>query len=157
MRLWTLHPQYLDAQGLVALWREALLAQAVLSGQTRGYHNHPQLLRFKQQPDPVASLASYLQAVHAESVVRGYRFDASKISTSAKLGAIPSIAASSGQIAYEWQHLLTKLQQRSHQIFRHVQNTDPVVLHPMFHAEPGPVATWEKVSSSAFTSQTRAG
>ena len=27
MRLWTLHPKYLDAAGLVALWREALLAQ----------------------------------------------------------------------------------------------------------------------------------
>jgi carboxyl-terminal processing protease len=29
MRLWSLHPKYLDAQGLVALWREALLAKAV--------------------------------------------------------------------------------------------------------------------------------
>jgi len=25
MRLWTLHPKYLDARGLVALWREGLL------------------------------------------------------------------------------------------------------------------------------------
>ncbi|HEU5178767.1 MAG TPA: pyrimidine dimer DNA glycosylase/endonuclease V, partial [Burkholderiales bacterium] len=32
MRLWSLHPKYLDARGLVALWREALLAQAVLRG-----------------------------------------------------------------------------------------------------------------------------
>ena len=147
MRLWTLHPQYLDAQGLVALWREALLAQAVLSGQTRGYHNHPQLLRFKQQPDPVASLASYLQAVHAESVVRGYRFDASKISTSAKLDAIPSIAASSGQIAYEWQHLMHKLALRSPKT--HAQWAciafEKIALHPMFHSVPGPVADWEKV------------
>jgi hypothetical protein len=36
MRLWTLHPKYLDARGLVALWREALLAQKVLRGATRG-------------------------------------------------------------------------------------------------------------------------
>jgi hypothetical protein len=43
MRLWSLHPQYLDPQGLVALWREALLAQAVLRGKTRGYKHHPQL------------------------------------------------------------------------------------------------------------------
>ncbi|WP_338140756.1 pyrimidine dimer DNA glycosylase/endonuclease V [Candidatus Nitrotoga sp. 1052] len=28
MRLWTLHPCYLDSRGLVALWREALLAQS---------------------------------------------------------------------------------------------------------------------------------
>jgi hypothetical protein len=32
MRLWTLHPQYLDPRGLVALWRVALLAQQVLLG-----------------------------------------------------------------------------------------------------------------------------
>ena len=36
MRLWSLHPRYLDAKGLVALWREGLLAQAVLKGQTKG-------------------------------------------------------------------------------------------------------------------------
>jgi len=30
MRLWTIHPKYLDRQGLLALWREALLAQKVL-------------------------------------------------------------------------------------------------------------------------------
>ncbi len=34
MRLWTLHPKYLDPRGLVALWREALFAQAVLRGWT---------------------------------------------------------------------------------------------------------------------------
>jgi hypothetical protein len=33
MRLWSLHPEYLDANGLVALWREALLAQAFLQGK----------------------------------------------------------------------------------------------------------------------------
>lgn len=31
-----MHPRYLDAKGLVALWREALLVQAVLRGETRG-------------------------------------------------------------------------------------------------------------------------
>src|SRR5690606_6899395 len=42
MRLWSLHPRYLDRQGLLALWREALLARAVLRGETRGYTLHPQ-------------------------------------------------------------------------------------------------------------------
>lgn len=35
MRLWTLHPKYLDTKGLVALWREALLAQKVLQGKQK--------------------------------------------------------------------------------------------------------------------------
>jgi hypothetical protein len=43
MRLWSVHPKYLDARGLVALWREGLLAQAVLRGRTSGYVRHPQL------------------------------------------------------------------------------------------------------------------
>jgi hypothetical protein len=63
MRLWSLHPKYLDAKGLVALWREALLAQAVLRGNTRGYQNHPQLLRFRQQSSPLSAIASYLVSV----------------------------------------------------------------------------------------------
>ena len=80
MRLWSLHPQYLDAKGLVALWREALLAQAVLGGKTAGYRHHPQLHRFRAQPSPLYAMAAYLRAVHAEAATRGYRFDAGKIS-----------------------------------------------------------------------------
>ena len=79
MRLWTLHPCYLDPRGLVALWREALLAQAVIAGKTRGYTRHPQLLRFLESPSPAAAIATYLRAVHAEAVERGYTFDAAKI------------------------------------------------------------------------------
>jgi len=47
VRIWSLHPKYLDRQGLTACWREALLAQAVLNGATRGYTRHPQLVRFR--------------------------------------------------------------------------------------------------------------
>ena len=72
MRLWTVHPSYLDARGLVALWREALLAQKVLLGKTKGYKAHPQLARFREAGDPVAVIASYLAAVHQEAAARGY-------------------------------------------------------------------------------------
>ena len=63
MRIWSLHPQYLDARGLVALWREALLAQSVLRGATRGYRQHPQLVRFRRRPSPTGAIAEYLRAV----------------------------------------------------------------------------------------------
>jgi hypothetical protein len=55
MRIWSLHPTLLDTKGLVALWREALLAKHVLSGSTIGYQNHPQLKRFKSSPNPHAA------------------------------------------------------------------------------------------------------
>src|SRR6476620_11751642 len=106
MRLWTVHPRHLDAAGLVALWREALLAQAVLLGKTKGYTRHPQLERFRQQNDPVALVAGYLRAVQREASARGYGFTATKI-----VGAQTQhrLAVTRGQLAYEWEHLMSKL------------------------------------------------
>ncbi|MFI5209112.1 MAG: pyrimidine dimer DNA glycosylase/endonuclease V, partial [Gemmatimonadales bacterium] len=72
MRLWSLHPRYLDAKGLVALWREGLLAKAVLQGKTRGYRHHPQLERWMRAVDPVASMNAYLVEVWREADRRGY-------------------------------------------------------------------------------------
>jgi hypothetical protein len=79
MRLWTLHPRYLDPKGLVAAWREALLAQKVLAGATRGYRNHPQLLRFRAAADPPAAIAAFLHGLATEAGRRGYKFDTKKI------------------------------------------------------------------------------
>jgi hypothetical protein len=106
MRLWTLHPKYLDARGLVALWREALLAQKVLCGTTRGYKHHPQLRRFSRLANPPAALANYLAGVHEEAVQRGYKFDASKIGTRQFRGKLKETR---GQLLYEWRHLKRKL------------------------------------------------
>ena len=110
MRLWSVHPRYLDPQGLVALWREALLARAVLRGRTRGYLHHPQLDRFRLQRRPRAAISMYLRAVHAEAVERGYSFDSAKVGTARTSARIP---VTEGQIAFEWEHLLRKLSLRS--------------------------------------------
>jgi hypothetical protein len=141
MRLWTLHPKYLDPKGLVALWREALLAQKVLAGGTTGYRNHPQLERFRGHPDPPAMIASYLRGVRAEALVRGYRFDASKIINQRSCGAVDE---TEGQLLFEWQHLLAKLAVRSperHPELIPVRVPDP---HPLFTIIPGPKRAWEK-------------
>ena len=53
MRLWSVRPSLLDRAALVACWREALLAQQVLAGLTRGYTRHPQLERFRDAADPI--------------------------------------------------------------------------------------------------------
>jgi hypothetical protein len=83
MRLWTLHPQYLDAKGLVAVWREALLAQHVLSGATTGYRRHPQLQRFKQAPDPAGTIAAFLIRAD-QDLSRAIQLPATRIATPAK-------------------------------------------------------------------------
>src|SRR5436189_4417164 len=80
MRLWTLHPRYLDSKGLVAAWREALLAQKVLQGGTRGYTCHPQLSRFRSHQQPVPAIAAFLAGIAEEAQRRGYHFKLYKIS-----------------------------------------------------------------------------
>jgi hypothetical protein len=146
MRLWTLHPSYLDRQGLVALWREALLAQTVLHGATKGYRNHPQLLRFKQHPDPLHAIAAYLLPVLQEARQRGYAFDAAKILCPPAVG---TIAATDAQLMYEWRHLLTKLLGRSPLLFDRLCSIASPEPHPFFHIVAGAIEPWEKLPLSA--------
>lgn len=141
MRLWTLHPQYLDAKGLVALWREALLAQAVLAGLTRGYTRHPQLIRFRQAVSPAECIASYLSGVHAEAARRGYHFDERKIPFFHSLEPIPSTR---GQLDYEWARLAEKLRHRSPSWFACIKKGVRPLPHPLFRVVPGPAEDWEK-------------
>ena len=106
MRLWSLHPRHLDPQGLVALWREGLLARAVLHEETRGYRNHPQLDRFKAHTQPKRAIDAYLVVVQDEATARGYRFDRSKLG---RIHRVASIAVERGQLEHERAHLLGKL------------------------------------------------
>ena len=140
MRLWSLHPRYLDRQGLLALWREGLLARKVLAGLTRGYRDHPQLLRFREVPDPVAALERYLSAVTVEAEERGYRFDANKIE---RLPPAPVMHVTAGQLAYEWAHLRRKLSVRSPD--RLPQFDKAPLAHPCLEPQPGPIADWERL------------
>jgi hypothetical protein len=143
MRIWTLHPKYLDSRGLVALWREALLAQAVLKGLTAGYTHHPQLIRFRNTSSPIESIASYLRSVFTESCRRGYCFDATKI---ASTGNAETIAVARGQLDYEWDHLKRKLFDRAPSWLERIQSISHPVPHPLFRIVSGPVAEWEVIS-----------
>jgi hypothetical protein len=142
MRLWTLHPRYLDAKGLVAAWREALLAQKVLSGATRGYRHHPQLIRFEDQSDSLAAIATFLRALAEEAALRGYHFDAAKISPRKFEGRI---AETRGQLLFEWRHLNAKLRSRSPGVARRWRGVTVPEPHPLFRIVSGGVRRWEKV------------
>jgi hypothetical protein len=144
MRLWTLHPRYLDRQGLLALWREALLAQKVLQGGTRGYRSHPQLLRFREAAEPLALMAAYLREVHAEALLRGYSFNAAKIGAAAD--PVPRLRETQGQLDYEWRHLLAKLSRRSPALYERHRTVGRPQAHPCFEIVPGPVAAWERTA-----------
>lgn len=140
MRLWTVHPRYLDTKGLLALWREGLLAQAVLRGATRGYRHHPQLRRFRATPDPPAAVAAYLRAVYEEADARGYSFDAGKIGAPEFEGRI---RCTRGQLLYEWGHLKGKLRARDARRYEEIERLEVPRAHPVFEIVEGGVEDWE--------------
>jgi hypothetical protein len=144
MRLWSLHPSLLDRAGLVALWREALLAQKVLAGTTRGYRHHPQLDRFRQTRDPARVIAIYLWSVADEATERGYHFDISKIAVPRGTVSIP---VAKGQLAYELTHLKRKLVQRDPKQLQSINKRVPVRVNPTFKAVEGPIAPWERTAT----------
>ena len=139
MRIWSLHPKYLDTKGLVALWRETLLAKHVLEGKTKGYKNHPQLNRFKKAKQPLSAINTYLSIIHQEATGRGYNFDASKF----KVAKPIKLKVTKGQLEYELKHLLNKLKTRDPKLFREIKKLDKIVPHPLFIAVEGEVEDWE--------------
>jgi hypothetical protein len=141
VRLWTLHPKYLDTQGLLALWREGLLAQKVLGGQMVGYRNHPQLIRFKAHSNPRAAIGTYLQYIHGEAVSRGYNFSREKIQAVDEQGI--RLVSTHGQLMYEWEHLKQKLKQRDPKRYEAAAAISEPEAHPMFDLIAGGVESWE--------------
>ena len=140
MRLWSLHPQYLDTAGLTACWREALLAQAALAGRTRGYTRHPQLNRFRESTDPLGAVAAFLDGIHAEATSRGFSYDATRIDEVARL--TDHIDVTRDQLDYELEHLRRKLARRSPERLEQLPTSEPTP-HPLVRVIDGPIADWE--------------
>jgi hypothetical protein len=139
MRLWSLHPGYLDAKGLIACWREGLLARKVLLNQTRGYKNHPQLERFRQTADPIVFIDTYLRAICDEAILRGYKFDQTKIGSKF---THEQLNVTCGQMRYELEWLKTKLAVR---VPDRVQEfSEDLCAHPLFRVVPGKIEQWER-------------
>jgi hypothetical protein len=145
MRLWSVHPMYLDSRGLVAVWREALLARAVLRGQTRGYRRHPQLERFRAHPAPLSAINAYLAALLIEAHRRGYAFDRSKVGP--VRNHLP-MRVTSGQLQYEWEHLLAKLRVRDPALHRQWRRLSAPQTHPLLRICRGGIARWERLAES---------
>jgi hypothetical protein len=143
MRIWSIHPKYLDSKGLVALWRETLLAKHVLEGRTKGYRNHPQLVRFRNASSPTEAINNYLAEVWREATTRGYRFDGEKIDWNFSESRI---TVTSGQVEYETAHLLNKLMVRDIGRYNELVGDSSFDLHPLFVSVDGDIEPWEKLS-----------
>lgn len=142
MRIWSLHPKYLDSKGLVALWREALLAKKVLEGKTKGYRNHPQLYRFRESDNPLNCINLYLSVVYREAVQRNYNFNKSKINWRFKFMTLP---VTRGQLEYESKHLLKKLKVRDNDRYKKYITKNDFEVHQLFQLTDGKVEDWERI------------
>ena len=142
MRIWSIHPKYLDTKGLVALWIETLLAKNVLEGNTKGYKNHPQLNRFKKTKSPIDAINQYLSEVYQEAKNRNFNFDKNKINWVFKKAKIP---VTTGQMNYEIKHLLMKLEKRDFEKFQEIKSISIFDSHPIFNLIEGEIEEWEKL------------
>jgi hypothetical protein len=141
MRLWSIHPRYLDWMGLGAVWREGLLAQAVIEGRTKGWRNHPQLNRFKEHLDPLGAIGFYLIAVREEAAYRGYSYDVSKIRH--HVAVVEKAPITRGQLLYEFRLLFNRTKIRSpvwHSKLSEKEEPEP---HPLFFIREGEPERWE--------------
>jgi hypothetical protein len=142
MRIWSFHPKYLDTKGLVALWREALLAKKVLENKTKGYKNHPQLDRFKNSIHPLDSINYYLSIIFVEASARNFNFDKEKFKQKNK---IIKQKVTEGQLRYEFEHLKQKLLVRDPKKIEEIKVVQLPEPHPLFEMINGNIESWEKV------------
>jgi hypothetical protein len=146
LRLWSLDPKYLDSKALNGVWRESLLAQSVILGKTKGWKNHPQLIRFKHTQNPIETIGYYLKKIYEESCKRGYKYNKNKITKS--LENIEKIKITSGQIKYEYKILKERIKKRSpkkyQEILKQEINGEFPKPHPLFTIIEGDVEQWEK-------------
>lgn len=145
MRIWSLHPKYLDTKGLVALWRETLLAKHVLEGKTKGYKNHPQLNRFKKAKYPIDLINQYLSEVYHEAVNRNFDFDKQKINWKFRKN---KLSVTTGQVNYEVEHLLNKLKRRDDKKYKELKSKSTFDNHPIFKLVDGETEEWEILSDT---------
>lgn len=145
MRIWSLHPKYLDSKGIVALWRETLLAKHVLEGKTKGYKNHPQLNRFKKAKYPLDLINQYLSEVYHEALNRNYNFDIRKINWTFKKSKVP---VTTGQVNYEVEHLLHKLEKRDYYKYKELKLISTFDNHPIFKLVEGEIEEWEIITET---------
>ena len=144
MRIWSIHPRYLDSKGLIAVWRETLLAKKVLENKTRGYKNHPQLQRFRDAKGSLDCISQYLAEIYQESLRRNYSFDKKKFKRNF---AVSSLTVTKGQLDFEIKHLKAKLKKRDPRKWREIRMTTQFEPHPLFRVVHGNIEPWEKVQS----------
>ena len=145
MRIWSLHPQYLDQKGLGGQWEEGIIAQNTLFFQEGKYLNYPVLHRVKAHQEPVAWIGMYLNEILKEANVnRGYNYNDQLIK---QLKPTLPMPVTRGQLYYEWTLLQGRLQKRDPVKMSLNDGVDinNIKANPMFYVIDGDIEDWERV------------
>ena len=121
------------------------MEQKVLAGHTKGYKNHPQLIRFKKQSNSLKFIGTYLNHIYLEAKRRGYNFNEAKILMKLSASAKSKMSVTSGQVEFEMIHLKKKLKNRSPADLAALKTIIKIRVHPLFIKKPGKVESWEIV------------
>lgn len=116
----------------------------MLEGNTKGYRNHSQLLRFRSSEDPLGLINLYLSFVLQEAGRRGYSFSQEKVDWDCCQDCRFSIKVPRGQLDFERDHLLSKLRLRDLPRYELLVMQPQLELHPVFVLVEGEVEEWEK-------------
>lgn len=153
MRLWSLHPSYLDKQALQVCWADALQAleyykqeRAYMKGITNDLspYFYPCLDRFRMTGSPIAHITNYLHGLCDESERRNTPFGRAKLP---EFTPGLRLKVTDGQIAREEKLLLLQLNRRKQtQLWMDLFVAEYVQPHPLFEIVSGPVEPWETSS-----------
>jgi hypothetical protein len=115
-------------------------------GKTKGWKNHPQLIRFKNHNAPIHAIGFYLFIIYNEGCKRGYSYNKSKMFKIVE--KVSMINISKEQLAYEFEILKNRVRGRDHTKFLELlefgKKESYPKPHPLFHVIDGKVALWEK-------------
>ncbi|OQB09054.1 MAG: hypothetical protein BWY21_00959 [Parcubacteria group bacterium ADurb.Bin216] len=151
MRLWSIHPVYLDDIGLSRCYYEGIGGLKTMLGMQR----HPQLNRFKQSKDPVNNLKYYLIHVYTESVFREKDYKHFELLEDLCLKSYKPdyIPVSNKQLEFEIRWLVGKMStercynshQKIERLMYDYQNKNISSLtHHLFNVVDGEIEDWER-------------
>lgn len=149
MRVWSIHPKYCDTPRLNGMWREGLLAKAVIEGTTPkgGYRKHSQAERLKVHPDPVKLINHILYEVWKVAQERGFKYDIKKLNKRIVDEPLSTkLEVTRGQIEYEFnfmQHKIGAVDTR-YKINTEEVRKNGIEVNPCFKIVPGDIMDFEK-------------
>lgn len=153
MRIWSIHPKYLDTKRLTAQWREALLCKSILEGKTKSYTKHPQYLKLLKLKNPYQFINFFLLTIWEESQKRGYKYDKSKINLDeVKIFDNVYLDVTIEQLKYEFCHMLQKMNNDDPQYLKNIifLKKEGIISNPLFNSIDGNIMNFEIIKENTL-------